>query len=430
MKISSVRGIEAIDSRGYPTVEAEVKLASGAIGRAIVPSGASVGKNEALELRDGDQQRWFGKGVLKAVNNVNEIIACALYDLNADVRDVDRVMLELDGTENKSNLGANAILAVSLANARAVSAEEKKPLYSLIAELCNVDRPTLPTPMVNILSGGFHARWSLDMQDFLVVPLGAKSVRQAMDYVGRIYHSTMRLLQERGFSTLLADEGGFGPQVQYHEEMLKILGEAAKRAHLKASIDEDVAFAIDVAASHFWKDERYTLTSEKRILSKEELIDLLQEWSSRYPIVSIEDGCAEDDWSGWRMLTERLGAKLQLVGDDIFVTRLSRIEKGIKNHVGNSVLIKLNQIGSLTETIDAIKLCKSNNYAPVISARSGDTEDSFIVDLAVGSAAGQIKIGSIARSERTSKYNRLLEIEAWSGETLAFTGHRCFPFVT
>lgn len=430
MKISNVRAMEVLDSRGYPTVAVEMKLANDAFGKAIVPSGASVGKNEALELRDGDEQRWAGKGVLRVVRNVNEIIANALIGIEADVRSVDRIMVELDGTENKSKLGANAILAVSLANARAVAAEQKKPLYSLIAELCNVASPTLPMPMVNILSGGLHARWSLDMQDFLVVPLGAESIRQALDYVGMIYHSTMQILNEKGLSTLLADEGGFGPHVQYHEEMLNILSEAARRVNLKASLDGDVAFAIDVAASHFWKDGKYSLAVEKRILKAEELIDILHEWSSSYPIVSIEDGCAENDWVGWKILTERLGRKVQLVGDDIFVTKTSLIEKGIEKHVGNSVLIKLNQIGSLSETIDAITLCQNNGYAPVISARSGDTEDSFIADLAVGSAAGQIKIGSIARSERTVKYNRLLEIEAWSEETIPFAGRRCFPFIS
>ena len=430
MRISTVRALEVIDSRGLPTIAAEVKFEDGVSGSAMVPSGASVGKLEALELRDQDPKRWFGKGVLNAVRNVNETISHALAGEVSDVRSVDRIMIDSDGTENKSKLGANAILAVSLANARALAAEQRKPLYALIAELCGINQPTLPTPMVNILSGGLHARWSLDMQDFLVVPLGAASLRQALDYVGLIYHSTMRLLNERGLSTLLADEGGFGPRVENHETMLKILLQAIERSGLKAGVDKDVAIAIDVAASHFWKNGEYELASENQRLSGEDLVSLLEDWSSRYPIVSIEDGSAEEDWNSWKILTERLGKKTQLVGDDVFVTNTALIKKGVESKVGNSVLIKLNQIGSLSETIDAIMLCKKSGYAPVISARSGDTEDHFISDLAVGSAAGQIKVGSIARSERTAKYNRLLEIEGWSGQTLPFTGSGCFPFLS
>jgi enolase len=417
-RISEIRALEVLDSRAFPTVSAEVRLESGILGHAFVPSGASVGRSEAVELRDGDRSRWSGKGVLKAVQNVNEIIAPALKRKVADVRDIDQAMIELDGTLNKSKLGANAILAVSLANARAVADSKEIPLYELISELNRIEIPALPLPMVNIISGGLHAGGNLDMQDFLAIPVGAKSFRQAMDFVGKIYHATRSLLKERGFSTLLADEGGFGPNFQRHEDALKLLSEVIE----KTSLSGEVEIGIDVASSHFYIDNegKYVLKSEGLTFDSRGMVDFLSEWCDRFPIVSIEDGCAEGDWEGWKLLTKRLGSKVQLIGDDLFTTNTSLIKKGIESHVGNSVLIKLNQIGTLSETLDAIAICKENHYAPVVSARSGETEDPFIADLALGTTAGQLKVGSIARSERTAKYNRLLELETREG--LPFVG--------
>ena len=418
MKIDAVRALEIIDSRANPTVEAEAILASGARGRAMVPSGASVGKNEAIELRDRDDRRWRGKGVSKAVTNVNQIIGPAVKGMEAEVRSVDRALRELDGTDSKSRLGANAILSVSLAVARAIARERKIPLHSFISEISRTDEETLPTPMVNILSGGLHAGKNLDMQDFLAIPLGARSFREAMDAIGAVYHTIRSMLLERGIPVLLADEGGFGPNLASNEDALKLLSEAITRAGL----DNSVAIGIDVAASHFWKDGKYVLSSERASLDGNAMVDLLDDWSSRYHILSIEDGCAEEDWQSWKKLTDRLGKKVQLIGDDLFTTNTSLIRKGISEKVANSVLIKLNQIGTLSETLDAIELCKRGGYAPVISARSGETEDPFIADLAVGTGSGQIKVGSIARSERTAKYNRLLWIERFSERKIRFSG--------
>lgn len=408
-KISKIRATEVIDSRALPTVFAEVTLEGGVKGNAIVPSGASVGRSEAVELRDGNPARWSGKGVMRAVRNVNEIVAPALVGRVANVLEIDRAMIELDETRNKSRLGANSILAVSLATARALASARKFSLYELISELSGEKSPTLPLPMVNIISGGLHAGGNLDMQDFLVIPNGATSFREAMDIVGAIYHGTRRKLKEKGFSTLLADEGGFGPNFKNHEEALKLLSKVIEEAGLagRASI------GIDVASSHFYQSDQkhYLLKSDDVSLDSNGMIDLLAGWCDRYPIVSIEDGCAEDDWEGWRALTKKLGNKVQLIGDDVFTTNPLLIKKGMDAGVANSVLIKLNQIGTLSETLKAIKMCKDNGYAPVVSARSGETEDAFIADLALGASAGQIKVGSIARSERTTKYNRLLEIE-------------------
>jgi len=419
--------MEILDSRAFPTIAAEVVLDGGSRARAMVPSGASIGRNEAVELRDGDRSRWLGKGVQKAVRNVNEIIAPALKGRLPDVREIDQALIELDGTENKSKLGANAILAVSLANARATAMAQKLSLYALISKLSHTEKALLPLPMVNILSGGLHAGGNLDMQDFLAIPVGAGSFRQAMDFIGRIYHATRALLKERGFSTFLADEGGFGPKLQNHESALKLLSDVIEKTGLSGK----VAVGIDVAASHFYDENKkeYRLQSEDRVLDSGGMVDLLDEWCDRYPIVSIEDGCAEGDWEGWRSLTERLGGKVQLIGDDLFTTNPSMIRKGIEEHIANSVLIKLNQIGTLSETLEAIAICKESKYAPVISARSGETEDSFISDLAVGTGAGQIKVGSIARSERTAKYNRLLEIQEMSNGEFPFAGTMCFPFL-
>jgi enolase len=416
--IVRIRAIEVIDSRAFPTVYAEVVLENGSRGHAIVPSGASVGRSEAVELRDGDKDRWSGKGVQKAVQNVNEIIAPALKGKTANVREIDRQMIDLDGTKNKSRLGANAILAVSLANARAIAASEGVELYSLVSKLSKNQTLSLPLPMVNILSGGLHAGGNLDMQDFLAIPVGARSFREAMDFVGKIYHMTKSLLKERGFSTLLADEGGFGPNFRKHEDALQLLSEVIEETDLSGK----VAIGLDVATSHFYdeREKKYALKSEGLVLDRNQMVDLLSGWCDQYPIISIEDGCAEGDWEGWKSLTEKLGNRVQLIGDDLFTTNTALIGKGIEEKVANSVLIKLNQIGTLSETLDAIAMCKENGYAPVVSARSGETEDPFIADLALGTSAGQLKVGSIARSERTAKYNRLLVLEENAG--LPFVG--------
>ncbi len=429
MKIAKIHALEVLDSRAYPTIETEVVLDNGVKGRAMVPSGASTGKSEVRELRDGDTRRWIGKGVLTAVGNVNEQISKELHYANADVGEIDAKLRGIDGTPDKSRLGANAILSVSLAAANAIASANKLPLYRFIAKLSGTERTSLPTPMVNIISGGLHAGGNLDIQDFLVVPLGANSFRQALDWVGLVYHSMKQLLKEKGYSTLLADEGGFSPAIQKNEKALTLLSEAVNRTKLRLGLEGDAAIAVDVASSHFNTNGHYVLKTENRTLSSDGMIDMMEPWCDEFPIVSIEDACAEEDWNGWHNLTERLGSKVQLLGDDIFTTNVERISKGKSLKVGNAVLIKPNQIGTLSETIDAIALCKQIGYAPVISARSGETDDYFIADLAVGTASGQIKIGSIARSERTSKYNRLLRIEEEMVSEAAFTGKSCFPFL-
>ena len=396
MKVERVWAREVLDSRGSPTVEAEVVLDNGAVGWAIVPSGASKGAHEALELRDGDRERWEGMGVLTAVHNINDHIAPALRGIHADVSTIDARLRELDGTPNKSRLGANAVLAVSLAAARAIAYARNLPLYRFLAELAGNDQPIMPTPMVNILSGGLHAGGNLDMQDFLIIPVGAKSFRQALDWVGKVYHAVKRMLTERGLTTLVADEGGFGPPLESHEEALHLLCEAVERAKLR--LGDDIVLAVDVAATHFYRNGRYELRREGRSLNPQEMVALLDEWCRLYPIWSVEDGCAEDDWEGWRQLTQRLGERVQLLGDDLFVTNPERIKRGATEGIANAVLIKPNQIGTLSETLEALALCRQAGYAAVISARSGETEDPFIADLAVGTGAGQIKIGSIARS--------------------------------
>lgn len=409
MKIEQVWAREVLDSRGNPTVEAEVMLDNGAVGWAIVPSGASTGTYEALELRDGDEERWEGKGVLVAVHHINDHIAPALRGINADIQAVDAFLCELDGTPNKSRLGANATLAVSLATARAIAYARNLPLYRFLAELADNAQPVMPTPMVNIISGGLHAGENLDIQDFLIIPVGANSFRQALDWVGKVYHMIKRMFREQGLTTLVADEGGFGPPLESHEEALDFLCEAVERAKLR--LGDDIALAVDVAATHFYRKGLYELRREGMNLSSEGMVELLDEWCQRYPIWSLEDGCAEDDWEGWRQLTQRLGERVQLLGDDLFVTNPERIQKGMSDEIANAVLIKPNQIGTLSEALKAIALCQQAGYAAVVSARSGDTEDPFIADLAVGTGVGQIKIGSIARGERTAKYNQLLRIE-------------------
>ncbi|HEY8478119.1 MAG TPA: phosphopyruvate hydratase [Chloroflexota bacterium] len=420
--IAVVKAREVLDSRGNPTVEVDVMLDTGHLGRASVPSGASTGVHEALEKRDGDPTRHGGKGV-------RNVIAAGLPEIRrvlvgrdpADQRGLDEALIALDGTPNKSRLGANLILGVSLAAARAAAAREHQPLYRWIARLAGVtEPPILPTPMVNILSGGLHARQNLDMQDFLVIPVGAATYSQGLDMVCQIYRTTRAVLEERSLTTLLADEGGFGPPLGSNEEALGLLLTAVERAGYTPG--KDVAIAIDVAASHFYRGERYTLVSECRTLRSAELVDLLAAWADRYPIVSIEDGLAEDDWEGWRLLTERLGRRVQIVGDDLFVTNPRRLAHGIARGVANAILVKMNQIGTLTETLDVVARAHAAGYRTVISARSGETEDSFLADLAVGCNGGQIKVGSVARSSRLAKWNQLLRIEEELGPEARYLG--------
>lgn len=402
MRIRALRAREILDSRGNPTVEVEVILEDGSAGRAAVPSGASTGTKEALELRDGDR-RYSGKGVLRAVRNVTEEIARALIGREFSAQDeFDRFLIELDGTPNKSRLGANATLGVSLAYARAAAHALKKPLFRYIG-----DRDLLPTPLVNVLNGGMHADTDLDIQEFMLVPVGFDSFREALRATVEAFHALKKILKSRGLSTNVGDEGGFAPQLQKNQEALELLMEAISAAGYRPG--RDLALALDAAASTFYADGRYHI--ERTTLSESELITLYEEWLDRYPIVSIEDGLAEEDWAGWHELTKRLGKRVQLVGDDIFVTNPALIEKGIREGVANAVLIKLNQIGTLTETLRAVEAAHRGGYRTVISHRSGETEDTFIADFAVGTGAGQIKTGSVSRGERTAKYNQLLRLE-------------------
>ncbi|MEM4314922.1 MAG: phosphopyruvate hydratase [Nitrososphaerota archaeon] len=419
MRITDVRALEILDSRGFPTVEAEVWVDGRFAGSAQVPAGASRGSHEAMELRDGGD-RWMGKGVRKAVENIRSVIAPAIKGMEADTPQIDSILHELDGTPDKSRLGANATLAVSLAVGRAVSASRNIPLYRYVMELTGVQRPTIPTPMVNMISGGLHASWNLDIQDFLIIPLRSGSLKDALEDVGAVYHTLRNLLAKRGFSTLLADEGGFSPACKSSWEVLEILLEAVEECGLE--VGKDVAPALDIAATHIYEQGKYVLRKEGLVLTSEEMVGYLVELCGRYGVVSLEDGCAEDDLYGWLILTERLGGKVQLVGDDLFTTSLARLRMGAERQLANSALIKPNQVGTLTETINAIKLCRELGYTPIVSARSGDTEDNFIADLAVGSGVSQIKIGSIARSERTSKYNRLLRIEDELAGSAAYLG--------
>lgn len=413
-KIIRIQGREILDSRGNPTVEVDVELESGHIGRMMVPSGASTGRFEAWELRDGDPNRYRGKGVIKAVEHVNTVLAEAIVGQNSlDQKSIDRIMIALDGTHNKSRLGANAILGISFAVAHAAAVFERKPLYRYLADhyLPSGSQLSVPLPMVNMISGGLHAGKKLEVQDFLAVPVGAETYPQALEMLSSVYWKTQEIINERGYvGWLLADEGGFGPSLQSNEEALELLVSAIERAGLRPG--DDIAIALDIASSHFYdyKKDVYELNSEGRTIAADEMIDVLEHWCERYPIVSIEDGLAEDDWQGWQQLTLRLGGKLQLVGDDLFTTNPNRIRKGIAEKAGNSVLVKMNQIGTLTETVEAVRLAKEAGFSTVISARSGETEDTTLADLAVGLAGGQIKIGSLARSSRLSKYNQLLRI--------------------
>ena len=402
MRIRAIRAREILDSRGNPTIEVEVELEEGSCGRAAVPSGASTGSKEALELRDGNR-RYGGKGVLKAVRAVTEKIAPALLGRELSSQDeLDRLLMELDGTPNKSRLGANAILGVSLAYARAVAAALKQPLFQYFG-----NQALLPTPLVNVLNGGLHADNNLEIQEFMLVPVGFERFSEALRATVETFYALKKILQSRGLSTAVGDEGGFAPQLQTNEEALRLLVEAISAAGYKPG--RDLALALDPAASTFYAEGRYRI--ENLALSARELIDLYEEWLNKYPIVSIEDGLAEDDWAGWQELTKRLGGRVQLVGDDIFVTNPMLVREGIREGIANAVLIKPNQIGTLTETLRTLEVARQAGYKTVISHRSGETEDTFIADLAVGTGAGQIKTGSVSRGERTAKYNQLLRLE-------------------
>jgi len=410
-KIANIKGREVLDSRGNPTVEADVILEDGTVGSACAPSGASTGSREALELRDGDASRYLGKGVLKAVETVNTRIRNALVGKDAaDQRGLDNVMLELDGTENKANLGANAILAVSLAAAKAAAISLGKPLYEHIADINGTSgKFSMPVPMMNILNGGEHADNNVDIQEFMVQPVAAKSFAEALRIGAEIFHSLKKVLKAQGLNTAVGDEGGFAPNLPSNEAALAVIQEAVEKAGYK--LGTDVTLALDCASSEFYKDGQYQLSGEGKSFDSEGFADYLAGLCERYPIVSIEDGMDESDWDGWKVLTDKLGSKIQLVGDDLFVTNTKILKQGIDKGVGNSILIKFNQIGSLSETLDAIKMAQDAGLTAVISHRSGETEDTTIADLAVATCAGQIKTGSLCRSDRVAKYNQLLRIE-------------------
>ena len=417
--IADVHAREVIDSRGNPTVEAEVRLQGGALGRAIVPSGASTGEHEAVELRDGDQARFLGKGVLKAVENVNGEIADALANLDGfDQGAIDRKMIELDGTPNKGRLGANAILAVSMAVARAAAAEYQMPLYRYLG---GAGANTLPVPMMNILNGGAHADNNVDFQEFMVMPVGAPAFSDALRWGVEVFHTLKGVLKKRGYNTAVGDEGGFAPSVKSNVEAIEVVLEAIQQAGYKPG--EEIAIALDPAASEFYQDGKYVFKkSDKSSKSSEEMVRYWAKWVRDYPIVSIEDGLAEDDWDGWSMLSKEIGGKIQLVGDDLFVTNTERLQQGIDRGVANSILIKVNQIGTVSETLDAMDLARRNRYTSVVSHRSGESEDTFIADLAVATGAGQIKTGSASRTDRIAKYNQLLRIEEELGDGARFLG--------
>jgi len=423
--IGAIIGREVLDSRGNPTVEAEVILGSGTTGRAIVPSGASTGEHEAVELRDGDDKRYKGKGVLKAVENVNGEIAEALSDMDAaDQRGIDARMIELDGTPNKARLGANAILAVSMAASRAVANELGIPLYRYLG---GAGANTLPTPMMNILNGGAHADNNVDFQEFMVMPVGAKTFSDALRWGVEVFHTLKRVLKKRGYNTAVGDEGGFAPSVKSNVEAIEVVLEAIQQAGYKPGAE--IAIALDPAVSELYSDGKYVFKkSDKSAKTSEEMVKYWAKWVNDYPIVSIEDGLAEDDWNGWALLTKEVGGKIQLVGDDLFVTNVKRLQQGIDKGVANSILIKVNQIGTVSETLDAIDLARRNGYTSVISHRSGESEDTFIADLAVATGAGQIKTGSASRTDRIAKYNQLLRIEEELGGAARFLGLKALNY--
>ena len=423
--IDNIVAREILDSRGNPTVEVDVYLDSGAMGRAAVPSGASTGEHEAVELRDGDKSRYLGKGVQKAVENVNEVICNELIDMDAlEQVEIDRTMIELDSTENKGKLGANAILGVSLAVAKAAANELEIPLYRYIG---GTNAKTLPVPMANILNGGAHSSAPIDFQEYMVMPVGSSSFKEGIRCVAEVFHNLKNILHDKGLSTTVGDEGGFAPDLKDNEEPLKVIMQAIEKAGYKPY--DDVCIAMDPASSEFYdKDKKKYIfkKSDKRELSSAEMVDFYAHLVNNYPIISIEDATAEDDWEGWKILTEKLGKKVQLVGDDLFVTNVKRLQMGLDKGVANSILIKVNQIGSLTETLDSIELAKTHNYTSVVSHRSGETEDTTIADIVVATNAGQIKTGSASRSDRIAKYNQLLRIEEELGNRAVYLGKKAF----
>jgi len=424
-RISDIRGREILDSRGNPTVEVDVLLDSGALGRAAVPSGASTGTREAVELRDGDKQRYGGKGVLKAVEHVNTVLRAALIGQDARAQAaLDRRMIELDGSDNKARLGANAILGVSLASARAAASDARVPLYRYLAGLAGGRAPLMPVPMMNIVNGGAHANNSLDVQEFMILPVGAPSFREALRYGAEIFHALRQLLAARGLSTAVGDEGGFAPSLESNEAALTLILQAIERAGYR--VGQDVYLGLDVASSEFFRNGRYELAGEKRSFSAAEFSAYLADLAARFPIISIEDGMSEADWDGWAQLTGALGQRVQLVGDDVFVTNTRILKEAIAREIANAILIKPNQIGTLTETLECIDMADQARYAAVVSHRSGETEDSTIADIAVATAATQIKTGSLSRSDRVAKYNQLLRIEAELG-SVPYAGRDAFP---
>ena len=423
MKIESVKGREILDSRGNPTVEVDVRLEGGAFGRAAVPSGASTGQREALELRDGDKKRYLGKGVSKAVANVNGEIAAAIKGREADQRAVDKQMIDLDGTPNKGRLGANALLGVSMALARAAAAAANTPLYSHLGKLYGNTSPLLPVPMMNILNGGAHADSSVDFQEFMVMPAGAATFAEGLRVGAEIFHTLRSILKKKGYATGVGDEGGFAPSLRSNQEAVELVLEAATQAGCKPGTD--VYVALDVASSELWNDASKTYEFKKsgeKTRTADEMVALYEDWVRQYPIISIEDGVAEGDWDGWKKLTRAIGDRIQLVGDDVFVTNPEILRRGIAEGVGNALLVKLNQIGTVSETLDAVAMAARAGYASVISHRSGETEDTTIADLAAGTGVGQIKTGSASRSDRVAKYNRLLRIEEELGTNARYAG--------
>jgi enolase len=428
-KIQKVHGREIIDSRGNPTVEVDVILDNGVLGRAAVPSGASTGEREALELRDGDKKRYLGKGVLKAVENINTIIAPALVGFEiTEQKKIDEKMLALDGTDFKSKLGANAILGVSLAAARAGAADKKLPLYEYIRTIYGITSSdyVLPVPLMNIINGGAHADNNVDLQEFMIAPVGASSFREALRMGAEVFHNLKKVLNKKGYATGVGDEGGFAPNLKSNEEALQVIAEAIAAAGYQ--LGKDVLLALDCAASELYEDGKYTLEGETadQVKSSDQMIDFYENLLKKYPIISMEDGLSEKDWDGWKKLTDRLGKKMQLVGDDIFVTNTKIFSEGIKKGIGNSILIKVNQIGSLSETVAAVQMAYNAGYTAIMSHRSGETEDTFIADLAVALNTGQIKTGSASRTDRIAKYNQLLRIEEQVGAKAKFPGRSAF----
>jgi enolase len=423
--IKEVRAREILDSRGNPTVEVDITLKDGSFGRSAVPSGASTGSHEAVELRDGDKERFGGKGVSKAVENVNTAIAQAIIGKKFDQATLDKALIDLDGTPNKGKLGANAILGVSMAFSHAAAKAQKIPLYQYFKDISGTkEKMTLPVPLMNVLNGGKHAENSTDLQEFMIVPLGAPSFKEALRYGAEVFHALKKILSSKGLNTSVGDEGGYAPSLPNNEAAIETIIEAIKKAGYTPGID--IGIAIDAAATEIYENGKYNLKTENKKLSSKEMVEYYANWCKKYPIVSIEDGLAEDDWAGYELITKKLGEKTQIVGDDLFVTNVDRLKQGIKKNVGNSILIKLNQIGTVTETIDAIKLARKSGYTSIISHRSGETEDTTIADFVVGLSTSQIKTGSASRTDRIAKYNQLLRIEEALGDKALYPGKDAF----